>query len=106
MVLVRELVVSLPYSGGAAEVVESHRVVPVLGETESELLVEIMKTANIGEDHDTRALALGARRGEGSELVAVRSGQDQILVPGSATLDRVDGRSGVIVVTHGHETTA
>jgi hypothetical protein len=99
VLLVSERVVPLADAGCSAKVIDGHRVIAMLGETQCQLLVEMMKTANVGEDHHPGTLALDARRSEGGEPIPVDGGQDKVPARGT-TLDGIDGWPGIAVVTH------
>ena len=104
MLHVGKVVVALADAGRTPEVIDSDRRVPALGETQSELLVEAVETANVGEDDDGRSGGLVGQRRKSGQSVSVGRLQYQILVRhGCARNDR-DGRQGVELEAHGRPT--
>src|ERR1019366_246005 len=82
------------------EVVDGEGVNAGLGEAQSQLLVERIEAANIGQDHHPGPAWIDRPRPERRELAAVRAGQDKILVVEGAPRDRPDRRVAVEIETH------
>ena len=98
-----EVLAALRHAGRAAEVVEGHRRVAVLGQPQGELLVERVEAPDVRQDHHR----LGRRRTavrvgrEGREAVAVGGLEDEVAVIDRGPLQRRDWRERVVVEAHG-----
>src|SRR5205807_6448216 len=84
---VLEVLAALGRAGSAAEVVERDGRDPALGEPQSELLVEAVEAADVGEDDDADLRRLVRRRVEGGEAVAVGGFEDEVLVGDGSSAD-------------------
>jgi len=80
MIRVGEVLVASPDAGAPAEIVYGHCVISVLGETERQLDVEMMKATDVGKDDHSRALGTGAGAFECGELVAIGRSERQVVM--------------------------
>jgi hypothetical protein len=101
-----EVVVALPGTGGAAEVVDRDRRIPAFREPERELLVEAVQPADVREDDDARFRVAVGRREECGEVGAVGGPERQVVVRDGRARDDGNRRSGIEVEADGAEFTS
>ena len=101
MIHVRELVVALRHTCGAAEVVEGDGGIPALGKAEREFLVEAVEAAHVREHDDSDRAWLVRDGGERGELVAVSRLEGEILgAHRRSAREGGDRRQGVELEAH------